>query len=441
METKTKYAKSKDLNIAYQVVGEGPVDLVFIPGWVSHVEHVWDNPYFADFLRRLASFARLIILDRRGLGLSDPVSTLPTLEERMDDIRAVTDAARSEQVALFGVCDSASLCTLFATTYPDKVKALVLHAPLVNDPSHPGVPFGITERERDLFLRQILHGWGRGRVAKLCAPDLSQNRTFIEEWGRFERRSVSPKQAHLLYQMVFDSDVSRCYPMINVPTLIIQRQGDCITKVEGARYISGQIPNAKYIEMPGSGHWPWIGDADTVLTEVEEFLTGTRGTSYSNRKLATILFSDIVNSTDKVSKYGDERWKKILQGFYDVATREIERHQGEFINSTGDGFLATFDGPARAIRCAHEIITAVRVHDLSIRAGLHTGECEVVNGDVGGIAVHIAARVMSLARPDEVLTSSTVKDLVVGSGLQFSDRGAHDLKGVPDLWRLFSASL
>jgi class 3 adenylate cyclase/pimeloyl-ACP methyl ester carboxylesterase len=440
-QPKTKYAKSKDLNIAYQVIGEGSVDLVFIPGWVSHVEHVWDNPYFADFLRRLASFSRLIILDRRGLGLSDPVSELPTLEERMDDIRAVMDAAQSESAALLGVCDSASLCAVFAATFPHKVKALILHAPLVNDPSNPGVPYGITERERDLFLKQILLGWGRGRFAKLCAPDLAHDKNFIEEWGRFERRSVSPKQAHLLYQMVFDSDVSQCYPIIRVPTLITQRQGDCITKVDGARYISGQIPDAKYVELQGNGHWPWIGDADSILLEMEEFLTGTRRSSYSNRKLATILFSDIVGSTDKASKCGDVEWKNILQSFYGAATREIRRYQGEHINNTGDGFLATFDGPARGIKCALAISNVVSAYNLSIRVGLHTGECEVVENDIRGIAVHIAARVMAIAEPDEVLVSSTVKDLVVGSGLQFSERGTHELKGVPDSWRLFSASL
>ena len=437
MLPETKYAKSGEVNIAYQVTGEGSFDLVLVPGWVSHIEYAWEQPLYAKFLHRLASFCRLIILDRRGTGLSDPVGQLPTLEQRMDDIRAVMDAVGSERATLFGISEGGPMCTLFAATYPQRTASLVLYGTFARGSWDPEYPWRPTAEETEERLKQLEHGWGRGITVGYYAPSLVNDEQFLRSWGKFERLSVSPGRVRLLLQMARDYDVRHVLPVIRVPTLVMNRSGDQVTPVGGARYLAEHIPGAKYIELPGDDHMPWVGDIDAILEEVEEFLTGARHGPELDRILATVMFTDIVGSTEQVVELGDHQWRDLLEQHHSLVRSELNRFRGQEIDTAGDGFFATFDGPARGIRCACAIRDSVANLGITIRAGLHTGECEVMGDKVGGIAVHIGARVMAKAGPGEVLVSSTVKDLVAGSGLHFNDRGKHALKGIPDDWRLF----
>jgi pimeloyl-ACP methyl ester carboxylesterase/class 3 adenylate cyclase len=434
----TKYAKSGDVHIAYQVVGDGPPDLVLVPGWVSHVEYAWQEPSYSRFLQRLAAFSRLILLDRRGTGLSDRVAELPSLEQRMDDVRAVMDAAGSERAALFGISEGGPMCMMFAATYPDRTSALVLCGTFARMMRAPDYPIGIPPETLERFLDVIEQSWGTGFSATHFAPTHASDEAFRESWARFERFSVSPSGIKSLMHMLHDTDAREILPVIRVPTLVLNRQGDRVSRVEGARYIAERIVGAKYVELPGLDHFPWVGDVEAILDEVQEFVTGERQGPGGDRILATVLFTDIVGSTERAAELGDRRWREVLERHQSDVRRELGRYRGREIDTAGDGFLAAFDGPARAIQCAREIVKGVRPLGIDVRAGLHTGECETLGRKLGGIAAHIGARVSGQAGPGEVLVSSTVKDLVAGSGIQFEDRGAHTLKGVPGTWNLFA---
>ena len=438
MRAETKYAKSGDVHIAYQVVGDAGPDLVLVPGWVSHVEYAWEEPSYARFLTRLASFSRLIMLDRRGTGLSDRLVDLPSLEQRMDDVRAVMDAAGSERATLFGISEGGPMCVLFAATYPERTSGLILYGALVRGIAEGDLPGWRTEDEIAGFLDQIEAQWGSGISLRLFGPSLAYDEGMLRSWARFERLAVSPGGSRLLLRTTIDTDVRHVLPAIRSPTLIIHRTGDQATPVEGARYMAKHISGAKYVELPGVDHFAWTGDTDAILDGVEEFVTGERPTPELDRVLATVLFTDIVGSTARAAQIGDQRWRDLLATHHALVRRELTRFRGREVKTTGDGFLATFDGPARAIRCACAIRDGVGPLGIEIRAGLHTGECELMGDDVGGIAVHIGARVAAGAAPSEVLVSSTVKDLVAGAGLRFADRGTHTLHGVPGEWRLFA---
>jgi class 3 adenylate cyclase len=438
---KTRYAKSGDVNIAYQVVGEGPFDLIWVPGWISNVEESWEVPEYAHFLHRLASFSRLIMFDKRGTGLSDRVSNerLPTLEQRMDDVRAVLEAAGSERAALFGASEGGNMSVLFSATYPERVRALVLAGIYAKRLWSPDYPWAPTPEEREREHETIEREWAGDMDVSELAPRAAADPELMRRVATFFRRSASPGAAVALNRMNTQIDTRSVLPTISVPTLVLHRTEDLNVKVEEARWIAQQIPGARYVELPGDDHLVWTGDTDTLLDEVEEFLTGVRRGPEPDRLLATVLFTDIVGSTKRVSELGDRSWRELLEEHHRLVRRELERFRGREIDTAGDGFLATFDGPARAVRCASAVRDSVRSLGIEIRAGIHTGECELVGDKVAGIAVHTAARVNGLAQPSEVLVSSTVKDLVAGSGIEFADRGEHELKGVPGSWRLYAA--
>jgi class 3 adenylate cyclase/alpha-beta hydrolase superfamily lysophospholipase len=441
MQPRTHYARSGDVHIAYQVVGDGPVDLVYVPGWVSHVEYAWENPGFARTLRRLASFSRLILFDKRGTGMSDrvPDTALPTLEERMDDVRAVMDAVSSERAFLFGVSEGGPMALLFAATYPDRVAGLITYASYPRRSWAPDYPVGLTVEEQQVFFDDVEMNWGGDGLddIDIRAPSIRDDphaRNWMSMYGRI---AASPGAALTLLRMNFQIDVRDVLPTIRVPTLILHRVGDQRVSVENSRYMAAHMPGAKYVGLPGVDHSPTVGDTTAIVDEIEEFVTGERHAVEPDRVLATVLFTDIVGSTERALTLGDHRWRELLEDHDRLVRSHLERARGRAVKHTGDGFLATFDGPARAVRCARAISDAVRQLGIEIRAGLHTGECELIGDDVGGIAVHIGQRVSALAGPNEVLVSSTVKDLVVGSGIEFEDQGAHALKGLPDVWRIF----
>ncbi len=434
-----RYARSGDVAIAYQVLGEGPVDLVFVMGWVSHLDYFWEEPSFARFLRRLASFSRLILFDKRGTGLSDrvPINELPTLEERMDDVRAVMDAAGSERAALMGISEGGPLCLLFAATYPQRTRALVMIGSYARRLWAPDYEAGLSREGHDRALQEVERGWGGPVGLEARAPSLVNDERFRTWWATYLRMSASPGAALALTTMNGQIDVRHVLPTIRTPTLILHRTGDLALPVEGARYMAERIPGAKLLELPGDDHLPFVGDQDEILDEVEEFLTGARHGFEPDRVLATILFTDVVDSTRKAVELGDLAWRGVLERHHALVRAQLARFRGQEVGTAGDGFFATFDGPARAIRCACSIRDQVRSLGLEIRAGLHSGECELIGGKAGGVAVHVGARVAAEAGPGEVLVSSTVKDLVAGSGIQFEDRGEHQLKGLPEPWRLF----
>jgi class 3 adenylate cyclase len=434
---KTHYAKSGDVNVAYQVVGEGPFDLVYVPGWISNIELMWEEPAHAHLLRRLSSFSRLILFDKRGTGLSDPVplDRLPTLEQRMDDVRVVMEAAGSERAALFGSSEGGLMSVLFAATNPDRTRALIalaIYAKRIWSPDYPWAP---KPEARAAEIESLERTWGDEMDISNLAP--SADEAFKRRAVAYLRRSASPGAAVALLRMNTQINVCDVLPTIRVPTLVLQRVDDRDVDVEEARWIAAQIPGAKYVELPGDEHLIWAGDVDAVVDEVEDFLTGSRPVHESDRVLATVLLTDIVGSTERAAALGDRPWGKVLEQHHAIVRRELERFRGREVDTAGDGFLTTFDGPARAVRCACSVRDAVRSLRLEIRAGLHTGECELMADKVGGIAVHTGARVASAARPGEVLVSSTVRDLVAGSGIKFEDRGEHELKGV-GRWRLYS---
>ena len=438
MTPETRYAKSGEVNIAYQVVGEGEVDLLFVPGWVSHIEYAWEEPTFAPFLERMASFSRLILLDRRGTGLSDPVDQVPTLEERMDDLVAVMDAAGSERSFLFGISESGPMCILFAATYPERTAGLLLCNTFASNVRSEDHPWATTPERLDQIQQVVDESWGTGVTARIFAPSRADDEAFVQSWARFERRAVSKGAMRKILGMIKDTDVRAVLPSISVPTLVVHRTGDQATRVEGGRYLAEHIPGASIVEVPGRDHFPWVGDTEAILGEVEQFVTGTRRGAEPNRILATVLFIDIIDSTRHLAEWGDRRWRELLGQFYGILRKNLEQFRGREIDTTGDGLFATFDGPARAIRCACSASRAIGSLGIAIRAGLHTGECEVLENKVSGIVVHVGARICATAGPNEVLVSNTVKDLVAGSGLRFEDRGFQQLKDVPDELRLYA---
>lgn len=436
----TMYARSGDVNIAYQVIGDAPLDLVFVMGWVSHLEYFWREPSFARFLSRLASFARLILFDKRGTGLSDrvPINELPTLEQRMDDVRAVMDAVGTERAALCGVSEGGPMCSLFAATYPEKTLALVMigtYAKRIRDVDYPWAP---TTEHRQQFFEEMREQWGGPVGLEERAPSVADDPDFRQWWATYLRMGASPGAAVALTQMNAEIDVRQVLPSIRVPTLVIHRTEDQCLKVEEGRYVAGKIPGAKYVELPGRDHLPFVGDQDAILDEVEEFLTGVRHTLEPDRVLATVLFTQIVDADDQAQRLGKRSWDTLIDRLRAYSRKEIEWFRGRDIDMVGDRPLAIFDGPARAIRCAGAISKYAARLGVQMRAGLHTGECDMVDGKVGGIAAEIGVQVARKAAPDEVLVSSTVKDLVAGSGLTFEDRGAHQLPGIPGEWRLFA---
>lgn len=437
MSPQTHYAKSGEVNIAYQVVGDGPFDLVFVPGFVSHLDLQWAEPRVARFLDKLASFSRLILFDKRGTGLSDPVAAPASLEDRMDDVRAVMDAAGSERAALFGLSEGGPMSVLFAATYPERTQALVLCGTFPTgtlDPAdNPGGQRWVDVARR---LRAAVEHWGEGRTLALLGPSADTERDRVAR-GLFERSAASPQMAQTVVDMGNETDVRDLLPNVCVPTLVLHRAEEFIP-VECAHYMAEHIPGARLVVLPGMDHIPFYGDGDGYAEEIEEFLTGARHAPPSDRILTTVMFTDIVASTERAAALGDARWRELLGRHDELMRAEIERHRGREVKTMGDGFLATFDGPARGIRCAQAIADRVRDLDIALRAGLHTGECEVIGEDIGGMAVNIGARIGALAGAGEVVVSSTVKDLVVGSGISFGDRGTQELKGVPGKWRLFA---
>jgi class 3 adenylate cyclase/pimeloyl-ACP methyl ester carboxylesterase len=437
MPPQTRYARSGEVNIAYQVVGDGPFDLVFVPGFVSHLDLQWADPRIAHFLEKLASFSRLILFDKRGTGLSDPVAGPAPLEDRIDDVRAVMDAAGSERAALLGLSEGGPMSVLFATTYPERTRALILcgtYATGTLDPDDN--PAGRRWPENYERVRATLEHWGEGRTLAIFAPSAEGERERIGR-GIFERSAASPQMARTLIEMVVETEVRDLLPSVRVPTLVLHRE-DEFMPVEGARDMAAQIPGARLVVLPGAYHIPFYGDADGYAEEIEEFLTGARQAPISDRILTTVMFTDIVGSTERAAELGDARWRELVSRHDELMRAELERHRGREVKTMGDGFLATFDGPGRGIRCARATAEKVRSLDIDLRAGLHTGECELVGDDIAGMAVNIGARIGALAGAGEVVVSSTVKDLVVGSGISFSDRGIRQLKGVPGDWHLFA---
>jgi pimeloyl-ACP methyl ester carboxylesterase len=434
----TRYALSGDVSIAYQVVGNGPIDLVFVPGWISHLDHYWDEPRIARFFGRLASFTRLIRFDKRGTGLSDRAVAIPTLEQRMDDVRAVMDAAGSQRAAILGISEGGAMSLLFTATYPERTTTLMLYGSFARAAWAPDYPFGRTVAEFQARLAGFRENWGTGQSAAVMSPSLAGDEALREWAAANERTSASPGAVEALQRMNIEIDARPVLGAIRVPTMVMHRTGDRVVKVEHGRYLAQHIPGARYVELEGDDHSWASGNSDLILAEIEEFLTGERRAAEADRVLATVLFTDIVDSTRRAAEFGDRAWRDRLEAHHAVVRQELKRFRGREIDTAGDGFLAAFDGPARAIRAASIITGEVKKLGLEVRAGLHTGECEVIGPKLAGIAVHIGARISALAAPGEVLVSQTVKDLVAGSGLRFDDRGVQALKGLPGDWRLYA---
>ncbi len=444
MAPETRYARSGDVHNANTVVGDGPFDLVYIQGFVSHVELAWRVPAYADFLNGLASFSRFIFLDKRGVGMSDRVEGAPSLETRMDDVRAVMDAAGSARAAIMGISEGTPMSILFAATYPERVLALILQAGAPRFTWAPDYPFAETREEGERWVRRALDEWGspaflEEAVAVLApAYDEESRRAFAE----YMRLSASPGAVAALERMNQEIDVRDVLPAVRAPTLILTLTGDSEYIVQGSRYMAERIPGARLIEVEGQGHVPGADSVDRFVGEIRDFVTAAiseQAPQPSDRQLATLLFTDIVDSTEHMARLGDAGWRQLIEGHHELVRSELARARGREVDTAGDGFFAAFDGPARAVRCAQTIAQGVQKLGIDVRSGLHTGECELVDGKVTGIAVHTGARVAAHAGPGEVLVSSTVKDLVAGSGLEFEDRGVQELKGIPGEWRLYAA--
>ena len=431
----TRYARSGDVRIAYQIVGDGPLDLVFVPGFVSNVDLFWETREWAQFFTRLAAFSRLILFDKRGTGLSDRDVGIATLEERMDDVRAVMDAAGSERAALFGMSEGGPMSLLFASTYPHRAQALVLYGSFARH-----IQFS-SDEELKKEIERIDRLWGTGRyfLARYLPRGMSEE-AACRLFARIERQSASPSAVIAIRRMLVEIDVRHILPAIRVPTLVLHRVGDGASPVEAGRYLADNIPGAKYLELPGDNHNPLYEPevADRIVGEVEEFLTGSRHEAEPDRVLATVMFTDIVDSTTRAAELGDRQWCALLDRHDEAVRQQFARFRGQEVKNLGDGFMATFDGPARAVRCATAIAQSLRPLGLAVRSGLHTGEIELQRDDIAGIAVHIAARVTAEAEAGETVVSSTVRDLVAGSGLLFQDRGIHALKGLPEAVHLYS---
>jgi pimeloyl-ACP methyl ester carboxylesterase len=433
----TRYARSKDGNVAYQIVGEGPRELVFIPWWGTNLDVMWEEPSIERFLRRLATFSRLICFDKRGTGVSDPVPlrALPTLEQWSDDVRTVMEAAGSGRAALFGHSQGGQMAMLFAASHPARTSALILA-----DSSARQYPSAAAE-EVESALDRVQQSWGTGAFLDVLAPSVARDDRFRGWYGRYERLAMSPYMVRAIVASDYENDLRGVLPAIRVPTLVLHRTDSRFIGADHGRALAEAIDGARFVEVAGEDHLFHVGDTEAMLGEIEEFLTGARPVPETDRVLATVLFTDIVGSTERAAALGDRAWRALLESHHQIARRELERHRGREIEFVGDGLLATFDGPARGVRCAHAIRDAVHAIGLEIRAGLHTGEIELAGDAIRGIAVHIGARIAAQAGPGKVMVSSTVKDLVAGSGIRFVDRGSRALKGVPDEWRLFEAEI
>jgi class 3 adenylate cyclase/esterase/lipase len=439
MASDIKYARSGDVHIAYRVFGDGPRDLVLIPGTLSHAELYWEFPLNQYLLKRLTSFARVIVFDKRGQGLSDRVGE-QTLEERVGDVRAVMDAAGSPKATIYGWSEGGSMSLMFSATYPERTSSLVLCGSFA---SVKAAPWSVSPEQWTRFLEQVESHWGQGVLVPINAPSRRDDDAFVQWFGRLERASASPGSILALMRANYDIDVRHVLSTVQAPTLILHRVGDRTVPVDAGRYLAQHIPGAKYVELPGDDHLLQAFDQETLdllIDETEEFITGARSGPEPDRVLVTVLFTDIVGSTERAAAVGDRRWRELLDAYLGAARGQVERFRGREIDVAGDGVFATFDGPARAIRCACAIRDAVGSLGLEVRAGLHTGECEIAGSKVSGIAVHTGARIVAAARPQEVLVSGTVRDLVAGSGIRFDDRGIHALKGVPGSWPLFAVA-
>jgi len=439
---RTRYAKSGELNIAYQVVGDGPFDLVLVPGFVSNIELMWEEPRYARVLDHLASFCRLILFDKRGTGNSDRVGLkeLPTIETRMDDLRAVMDAAGSERAALFGHSEGGCMCIVFAATYPERTRALVTYGAFAKRLRSDDYPWAPAFDDRMASVEETERTWGGPVDMSYYAPSAAGDARFAEWFATYMRRSASPGAAAALMRMNSFVDVRPILPILRVPTLVLQANGDKDVRVEEGRYLAAHIPGARYFELPSGDHLWYVSHEDEILGEIQEFLTGTRPLPEADRFLATVLFTDIVNGTTKAAELGDREWRSLVERHHALVRTTLERHRGVEVDTAGDGFFATFDGPARAVRCGLAIRDQVRDLGIEIRAGVHTGECELIAGKTGGIAVIIGSRVREQAAPGQVVSTGTVKDLVSGSGLHFEPLGARPLKGVPEEWQLYAVA-
>jgi class 3 adenylate cyclase len=435
----TRYARSGDLGIAYQVYGEGEMDLVVGFPFVSHLDSIWDNPAQARFMERLGTFARVIPFDRRGVGLSDPVDGPTSLEERMDDVRAVMDAAGSERAALFGMSEGATMCMLFAAAHPERTSALVLWGAMARTTEAPDYPWA-PPKEALFESAEELNSpfWGTGASLDIFSPSLADDPRAREAQARLERQTASPMRVGQLFETFLETDVRYTLPLIRTPTLVIQRRGDFAVNYRAARWLADQIEDSKYVELEGVDHFPWVADDDgSAIDEIEAFLTGVRPGPPVQRVLATVLFTDIVDSTRKAEEVGDSRWRRLLEDHQALTRERLDRFSGREIKTTGDGFLATFDGPTRAVEAARSIVADMPSVGVDVRAGLHAGEVEIMDEDIGGIAVHVASRISGLAGAGEVLASRTVRDLASGSGIVFDSHGRHSLKGVEDEWDVY----
>lgn len=435
----TKYAKSGNAHIAYQVTGSGPIDLVLVPGFMSHLDADWESPVATRLLQRLGSFCRLIRLDKRGTGLSDRVK-IGTLEERMDDVRAVMDAAGSQKAALFGYSEGGPMSILFSATYPERTTALIIYGSYARRLRAPDHPYGMTAAEFDAFLERLEREWGGPAAIEVFIPSVANDPAIRQAFANYLRQAASPGAVVDIMRMNREIDVRPVLPVIRVPTLVLHRSGDRLTAIDQGRFLASHIPGARLRELQGEDHAWTFGDGDAIVDEIEEFLTGSRQHREPDRVLATILFTDIAGSTERAAALGDRRWRELLEQHHAMVRRNLTEFRGREIDTAGDGFLTSFDGPARGVRCAASIIRGAHNLGLDVRAGLHTGECEIMGEKLSGLAVHIGARVAAIASAGQVVVSSTVKDLVAGSGLRFSDRGNHVLKGVPGEWRLFTVA-
>ena len=443
MRPQTRYARNGTFHIAYQTLGDGPIDLLVVDQWFSNVEAQWDFEPLAALLNQLASFSRVIVVDKRGTGVSDPVSVdaLPTLEEWIDDMRAVLDAVGSTRTALLSGIGASLMTLLFAATYPERTSALVLVDPYARVAWAPDYPFGRAADSLRNDLDRLVVAWGdHGGLLRFLAPALLEDRPLVEAYVRYERLSASPGAARAMLAMLYESDVRHVLQAVRVPALVISRGEGARIGPQHGRYIAERVPGARYVEVPGSENVLWAGDTAALIGEIQEFLTGVRRAPQPDRVLSTVLFTDIVDSTRHAAELGDRRWREVLASHDAIVRSALTTFRGHEIKTTGDGFLATFDGPARGVRCAEAIREGMQRLGIEVRSGLHTGEIELLGKDVGGIAVHIAARISALAGPNEIFASSTVKDLVAGSGLRFEDRGIQVLKGLPDEWRIVAVA-
>ena len=437
-----RYATTPGGSVAYQVTGEGPIDLVFIPEWWNETESMWDHPLLADVLERFASFSRLICFDRRGCGISDPIplGATPVLDDWIDDLKAVMDAAGSERAVVVGCSGGGPLSVLFAATFPHRVAALVLVNSYARFSRTPGFEIGVPSEVVDQALELVHSQWGTGEHLDVLAPSLRDDRQLRRWWARYQRHSLSPGVAATIQRMLFEIDVRDVLPAVNVPTLVLHRIDDPFVRLPQGRFLADHIPQAALVELPGADHVFFAGNSDELTDEIESFATGTRGPARADRVLTTMLFTDIVGSTERAVAEGDRAWRTLLARHHTAVRSTLERFRGNEVDTAGDGFFVTFDGPARAVRCAVAVGAAIRELGLEIRAGVHTGEVERNGSSVTGVAVHVAARVSARAGPGEVLVTGTVRDLVAGSGLHFEDRGSHQLKGVPGEWQTLAVS-